>query len=368
MRMVGLRGFLPVCLVLALLSRGSCKHVYLHELDQTFEEHKASKGYTVIYIFDDQFRTIAHNLVANLYSHNITNTIGAVKDKEECQTLESFIEDDQIVCSSADPAQYPDFADVADYLFVSDAFLIGKNFMYFFVIHALRAGLDVLYVDTDVVFHTSPDQLVHHLSLTTDIALKLQYSYPRYDMNAGVFYARASEKCLSVIEDTWDRIINETRKQHRREKSHNFEQQLFTDAIETKLGDKYSMRLQWDQQFNKQWHLGIGNFDPEATKRMAYTADKRVPVTYNNFTLLVVPDNMIGWKEDLVKVYKNARSKNTTPQANDMAVVTHVRGNGGKTYDKVRWLQLLHYWDSRIKDVGRDVQPGKLVRVGFTGK
>eukprot|EP00854_Cymbomonas_tetramitiformis_P006085 gene6085-7306_t len=242
---------LSLCFASLLVSYATCTHVYLHELQDVFRQYRETKGYVVIYIFDEPFANIAHNLVANMYQLDIHNTIGAVKHAELCNGLEEFTQDKDIMCSSVDPSQYPNITDVSESIFRTDKSLIGKNFMYFYVIHALQAGLDVLYVDADVVFLQYPDNMMTQLRSTVDVALKLQSSGPRWDMNAGLFYARANDVTIDLFMDLWDRIVNETRKQLRREKSHNFEQQMLTDSIETKLGDRVSIRLTYDQDNQK---------------------------------------------------------------------------------------------------------------------
>eukprot|EP00854_Cymbomonas_tetramitiformis_P005324 gene5324-6469_t len=220
--------------------------------------------------------------------------------------------------------------------------MIGKNTIYLYILEGLKAGSDIIWIDCDAVFLKHPLPMVRFLHNTVDVTVNLHFA-SRMELNAGVGFVRASRKGIDVFNDTWYRLINETLKMVRKEPSHNMEQMVFSDVVETLLGDKQSTRLTSKENKNPKW--GVGSWDPEATNRLRTATSTRTPLTYNNFTFMVVPDSLIGWKETLYDLYKEKRLRHERPTVDDLPTIAHVRGfSGGKVYDKVRHLMMLGYW------------------------
>eukprot|EP00854_Cymbomonas_tetramitiformis_P020307 gene20307-24316_t len=306
--------------------------------------------------------------------NNLTNEIAGTNSKNNCESLEKLVKDPNVLCATLDQDKHKDFG--------SKTMWSGHlNLRWWMMLEVLKHGNNVLWTDTDVVFTRSPRASLEALAAAgVDAATNRHTMGPKFELNTGIGFLRHTNQTISLVSDTWDRVVNETTKMENNDPTaHAFEQQLFTDAVESKLGDAWSIRLTWDQNQNRDCALDTGlsrsgkadagcHFDPKATGRMKELFATREPVSYNGFTFQVVPDEIFGWKETLHSIYKEHRTKGTRPTLEELPSVVHVKaGTGGKANDKVRYLESLGLWELDDTTIN-DTPPGILVAANVSSK
>ncbi|KAK3273829.1 hypothetical protein CYMTET_17951 [Cymbomonas tetramitiformis] len=343
-------------------------------------------GFSVVFHFKGYYRHLAANLIANMRYHNLTNEIVGTTDKAECDFLERSVKDSNVLCVTYDSDQYQQdyeleahrdiqskekeqvrrrhFDDHAD-----QRWLIARE--------VLRLGASVLLLDTDVAFMRSPLSTLQALDVAgVDVAINCDdWREKSPELNIGTVYLRRSNAGLAVVEDTWVRLVNNSLNAFARKKS-SYDQRIFTDAVESMLGDYRSFRLSLD--FKSSCSLEPSpnvtvehgcHFDPRATQRLLEAYRTRQPVEHKGFTLQMVSDQTFGFQDTQWKLYGEHRLNGTRPKLEDLPTVLHVRGMASMgeaaAASKMGHLQMFGLWQGP-KMIGRELPNGPLVQTNIT--
>eukprot|EP00854_Cymbomonas_tetramitiformis_P002744 gene2744-3523_t len=296
----------------------------------------------------------------------MTNELAGTHDKLECDFLGKVVGEHTVLCANVDKDQHTDWGS-------KQLWSNPLNLRWWMILQVLKHGNNVLWTDTDVVFTRSPRGTLEALAASGVDAATNFHQMSKFELNTGIGFLRSTNSTIALVEDTWARIVNETKKLEAQDPTAvSNEQQIFTDAVESKLSGTWSLRLTWDQHHNRDCVLATGlsrsgkedpgcHFSTQGAERMKLAFTTREPVSHQGFTFQVVPDKIFGWKETLYDIYSEHRKAGTHPTAQDLPAVLHIKaGTGGHAGDKIRYLSALGMW-SGVKRTANGVPPGALV-------
>lgn len=352
---------LYVLVVLVLLETISCKHVPLHEMAPQWQRHMQEHGFTVVFFFNSNFRVLARNLITNMRTVGLKNEIAGTANVADCEALEKELQDPDLLCSTIEHERHKDF----------DTDLLWKSTVqlrWYFSLQTVRAGNHLLWIDMDVVFTRDPGPTILALAKTVDAATNV---HKGDELNTGIGYIKPSKLGVALMQETWDRIVEETNHSIAKLEAHLYDQRIFTDALQTKLGDTFSRRLSRDAYNKTKADNGELDTNSSSLLLMQESIAKRRRVSYKDFSYVTVENTIFGWKETLYEIYKNARERGSPPTLYELPAVVHIREFvGGHLDEKVRLMQMLQMWyDGDFAGEHRNIDKGATkVLLNFTGR
>ncbi|KAK3253749.1 hypothetical protein CYMTET_37009 [Cymbomonas tetramitiformis] len=358
-----------------------CIHILLHEAGPRIQTHKEEYGFSVVFTFNTKFRKLAANLVANMRFHQLTNEIAGATEKSECDYLENTVQDRNILCVTYDSDVYREDYELEPHRGLSAAskdILRKRHFKepidirWLIIRQVRRFGNAVLWLDTDVVFMQSPRSTLKALDAAgVDVAINSDnWRTMTPEFNVGVGYLRNASTTLRLAEDMWIRLVNKTLNANSGWPQ-SFDQRIFTDAVESMLGDVRSFRSAGKCAIEPMPNTTVEpfcHFDARATERLNEAYRTRKPVTYKNFTLQMVSDLTFGFQRPLWEFYEQHRLNSTRPALEDLPAVVHVRGiplhhNGAE--NKMQYLQMFGLWHAP-QEISRSIPKSPLVEVNVS--
>ncbi|KAK3265841.1 hypothetical protein CYMTET_25506 [Cymbomonas tetramitiformis] len=313
----------------------SAKHVYLHDAEPEFKIHQQREGFTVVIFYFKDFRDLAVNVVANMRLNNLTNEIVGTTGEDECDVFEAALKHTSVLCSTVDSTKHSELSGIKE-----RTWKVNIDQRWFYILQALRAGGDVLWVDCDVVFTRSPLPLLAELrAKDVDIATNVHPS-ANLELNTGIGYLRQGPQAIDLINRTWTKTLVELRKLDSGDKTARaYDQYIFTDQVQSKLSGSPAARLTWDLFQNKACNVNTGEstgrpcgFDQAGLRLLQAAVSKRQPASHANFTFYAVPDTLFGWKVDSAlraHAHRTARGAQL-PRAGHVACHAHRTARGAQ--------------------------------------
>jgi hypothetical protein len=278
----------PLVFLLVLLGSTQATHVFLHDLGQVLEMHKLEQGFSVVLTLNKGQNVLAANVVMSLRKNGMKNEIVATSHITDCPKVESLARGMDLLCSSADT----DRLEYADWNY-PEIWSAESTPRWLYALAVLRAGLDVLWVDTNAVFlQPMKPHLAGMRWAEVDIATNIGiWRGGRREMDLGMGYLKATAVVTTFMEDFWNRTV-------------------FNLKNETSVQDAKV----WEDMLKERFP--VQGLDEAQVLRK--------PFTNGVLTYLITPDSLFGRAGTIWQAYARARTEDRLPQPSDLPPIAQI--------------------------------------------
>ncbi|KAK3260643.1 hypothetical protein CYMTET_30409, partial [Cymbomonas tetramitiformis] len=342
----------------ALFGCTECNHIFLHDLDPIFQQHQHQAGFTVLFSFNFQQRDLAHNLVSNFRTNDITNYVAVTNAVIECKALESAGQDTFVTCSTINHKSLLDRKEE------DNGYHYGVDPRWRYALAALRVGTDVLWIDTEVLFVRHPGATVALLRKTTDAAFSSEQAGASLKITSAFGYMKAVNGSVEVMERLLKDMSNVS--------SHAEQRQEGAWRILESLARVLTFAVHENQSEagganGKDERRGEGASLPDVSTTQPISV---LSAAHGGWSGQLIPEGILSTQTELLHIYEVARKAGSAVLLDSLPLAVRLQGAQDTAASQhlkelVRSAHLLHMWGapSRMKPSSA---LHHLVRVFFT--